>query len=78
MKCLADQLLRNIRPIGIGSVHEIDAKRRELVKRLEHLGAVFWFPPDSWARDPHRAKADAIDLNLATNTKSASLASVDH
>ena len=65
MKRFADQLLRHVRPIGIGGVDAIDAKLGQPFQRAEGFRPVLGLASNALAGDAHGAEAETIDLNLA-------------
>ena len=64
MQRLGDQLLVDVRPVGVGGVEEIAA---ELVRAAQHakgVRAVARRSPDVRSADAHGAEAEALDLEL--------------
>ena len=67
MQRLGDEPLGDVRAVAIGGVDEVDP---ELERALEHRDrgiVVARRAPDALARDPHRAEAEAVDLDVATD-----------
>jgi hypothetical protein len=62
-----DELPRDIRPVGVRGVDEIDAKLRQVFECPDRLGPVEGRTLDSEAGDAHRPEAKAVDLDVATN-----------
>ena len=67
MERFGDERLADVRAIGIGSVDEVDA---ELDRSTQHglcLFAIRWLAPDAGTGDPHRAEAEAVDGDVASD-----------
>ena len=75
---LADQVLGEVGPVGIGRVDEIDAEFGQAPERAQRFGAVLWRSPDSAPDDAHRAEAETVDLERAADAEASGLRSVDH
>jgi hypothetical protein len=71
IECFADELLRDIRPIGICGVDEIDAELRDALQRPQRFRSIFGRTPDAAAGDAHRAEAEAMDLGIAADLERA-------
>ena len=67
MERLADELLRHVRPVGIGSVDEVDAELRQALQRAYDLKLVFRRTPNAFPGDAHGAEAEAMDFDLAAD-----------
>jgi hypothetical protein len=67
MERLADELLRQVRPVGIGSVDEVDAELRQALQRAYGLRLVFRRTPNAFSGDAHGAEAEAMDFDLAAD-----------
>ena len=67
MQRFADQLLGDIRPIGIGGVDEVHAELGQALQRADRFGPVGRLAPNSAAGDAHRAEAEAVDLDIAAD-----------
>jgi hypothetical protein len=69
IKCLADELLGDIGPIGIGGVDEIDSEVSGTLLRVPIASALSAGGPDTRTGQAHRPEAEAMDLDLATDPK---------
>jgi hypothetical protein len=78
IKRLAQQIFRNLRPIGIGGVDKIDAKLRQPLQGAQRLGLVLGWTPDAPARHPHSAEAEAMNRNFSADFKDAGFVSAGH
>jgi hypothetical protein len=66
MEGLGDQLLADLRTVGVGCVDQVDAELHRAAEDRERGVAVRRWPPDALAGDPHRAEAEAAHRELAT------------
>src|ERR1700741_4479987 len=76
MKRLANQFLRHIGAVAVGSVDKIDADLRQSAQCGKRRGAIPGWPPDTLARDPHGAVAEPVDREVS-NPELAGSARVD-
>ena len=67
LRPLADELLGDIRPIGIGGIDEIDFELRNSLKGSDRLCSICGRTPDAPTGEAHRPEAETIDLDLATD-----------
>src|ERR1700722_12601075 len=68
---LGDERLAHLRAVGIGRVDEVDVQFQRPAQGRLGLLAVRWLPPDPWARDPHRAVAQPVNREVATDVYGA-------
>ncbi len=62
---LADQLLRDVRTVGVGSVEEVDAELDGSAEHPDRLVVICRRSPDAGTGQTHRAKPEAVDLRRA-------------
>ena len=67
VKRLANELLGDIRPIGVRGVDEIDAELRQAFEGSDRFVLVERRTPNAGASDAHCPKTEAMDLDVATN-----------
>src|SRR3546814_9014936 len=72
MKRLADELLGNVGSVGIGRVDEGHSQLWQSSQRAERLLPVGRLAPYALAGDPHRAEAEAVDLDIAADPEGRS------
>src|SRR3546814_587593 len=77
MKRLADELLGNVGSVGIGRVDEGHSQLWQSSQRAERLLPVGRLAPYALAGDPHRAEAEAVDLDIAADPEGASGGRID-
>ncbi len=65
MEGLGDELLGDLRAVGVGGVDEVDAQLDGAAQHAPRLLLVVRRPPDAFAGQPHRAEAHAVDLQVA-------------
>ena len=64
---LVDKLLRDLRPVGVRGVDEINPKLRQALEGSNRFGSVKRWTPDAGASDTHRSKPKAVNFDVATN-----------
>ena len=67
---LGDQLLADLGPVGVGGVDQVDAELDDPAQHALGPVAVGRLAPDPVAGDPHRAEAEAVDLEVAADLES--------
>src|SRR6476661_2847467 len=67
IKCFTDELLRDIRPIGVGAVDEIDPELGNSLEGSDRLCSIDGRTPDTGAGEAHRPEAEAVDLGIAAD-----------
>src|SRR6476469_5125673 len=77
MKRFLDQLLGDIRPIGIGGIDKIDAELGQTPQGAKRLSAVGRRTPNARAGDAHGAEAEAMNQDVAADLEGAGLAGVE-
>ena len=78
VKRLLDQRFGEIRPVGIGGVDEVDAEFRQALEGPQGFRAVFRRSPDAPPDNAHRAEAQPIDREGASDLKATGLSCVRH
>src|SRR6267154_927715 len=73
IKGLRDEALAHRRAVGVGRVDQIDAELERQSQHGDRLGVVARLAPDSLAREPHRAEAEAIHRAIAAQEEAAAL-----
>ena len=68
---LGDEALAHRRAVGVGRVDQIDAELERPPQHGDRLGVVARLAPDSLAREPHRAEAEAMDGAIAAQEETA-------
>ena len=68
---LADEVLGDERPVGVGGVDEVDAELGQRPQDRERGVVVGRRAPDALAGDAHRAEAEAGDLEVAADLEGA-------
>ncbi len=68
---LADQLLRDVWAVGVGSVDEVDADIGQTPQHAKHLVAIGRVTPDSASHDAHGAEAESVDRDVAADLERA-------
>ncbi len=64
MQRLGDQLLVDVRPVGIRGIEEIHAELHRTAQHAVRVRAVFRRPPNRGAADAHRAVAQAVHFQV--------------
>ncbi len=62
---LGDQVLGHLGAVRVGGVDQVDAALDEVAEQRAGGGRIGRFAPDAGAGDPHRAEAEAPDLEVA-------------
>ena len=78
MKRFPDQILRNLRPIGIGGIDEIHPQLRHPPQGCQRLSLVGRRAPYPLAGDAHGAKTQAMDPGFAADQKCARICCIRH
>jgi hypothetical protein len=68
---LGDQLLGDVRPVGVGGIDEVDSQVDRPPKDTNRLAAIRWRTPHSFSSDPHGAEAHAIDGEITAESDGA-------
>ena len=68
MKRLGDQQFAGFRPVSIGRVDQVHTEFDRASQNFERIVAVSRPTPNAFAGDAHRAKAEAIDREIAAQT----------
>ena len=71
MQGLADELLGDVRAVGVGGVDEVDAELGQAPQHGAGALGVFGRAPDAGTGDAHRPEAEASDLDLAADLERA-------
>ena len=74
---LCDEPLAHLGAVGIGGVDKIDPEFDGLLQDAPRFGGIFRLAPDAFARQAHRAKAQAVDGKVATQGESAACGSIE-
>src|SRR5918994_833572 len=67
MKRLGDELLAHVRAVGVRSVDEVDPELDGSAQHSAGLVSVGRIAPDASAGDAHRAEAETVDHQVATD-----------
>src|ERR1700722_13182549 len=73
MQCFANEFFRNVGAVGVGCIDEVNVQFGEPLQRSQRFGPIARLAPDARARDSHRAKTKAVDLNVAADFEGAGL-----
>src|ERR1700735_48042 len=69
VECFGNNFLAYARAVRIGGVDKINSERDGIVKNADGFVAVLGLAPNSFAGDSHRAVAEAVDAQVASNLK---------
>src|SRR5436189_1298768 len=59
MQCFFDQLIGDMRPIGVAGVDVIDSEPNDLAQDCDRSVVIFWWPEYMWTSELHGAIAHA-------------------
>ncbi len=68
---VVDELLAEVRAVAVGRVDEVDAELDDAAQHVEHDVALLRRAPDAGTHDPHRAEAEAVNLEVAADRQAA-------
>ena len=71
-----DELLGDVRAVAVGRVDEVDAELDRAPQHRDRGVVVARRAPDALAGDPHRAEAEAVDLEVAADRERRHVASL--
>ena len=67
MQCLADQLLGDVGPVGVGGVDEVDAELDGAAQHANAFVAVVGRTPNAIAGQAHGAESQTVDCHVAAD-----------
>ncbi len=71
MQRLCDQLLGDVRAIGVGGIKEVHSQLDGPLEHADGFGAVSGWSPDALAGQPHGAESHTVHRKIATQGEGA-------